>query len=284
MTSVEPVTNMPRRFESTVAVVTGAGSGVGRATAERLALEGARVACLDVDVAAASETAAAIEAAPSVARAYACDVAREPQVAAALRDAERDLGAIGVIVANAGIAGPVGPVTEIGVEDWERVIAVNLTGVFLCAKHGIPALRRNGGGTLVVTSSNAAINAEPGWTAYGATKGGVLALTRCLGIDHRDENIRVNCVCPGAIDTPLLRRGYAETLGEDVVADMSRPLPVPTGRPSDVAAIIAFLASGDSALINAVGVVADGGSTSLMGGGFGGQVATPALTHPDWRD
>lgn len=262
-----------QRFTDRGAVVTGGGSGIGRATCERLAAEGARVACLDLDLGAAESTAESIRSAGGSAQAYQCDVTSEDSVERAMAAAERDLGPVKVVVANAGIAGPVAQIPDIEVEAWNQLIAVNLTGVFLTAKHGIPLLRRAGGGAIVVTASNASIDIEPNWGAYAASKGGALMLTKGLGIDHAAEGIRVNCVCPGPIDTPLLRGGYADELGEAIVKDLSAPLPVPAGRPAEVAAAIAFLASDDAALVNASALIADGGSTSRMGSGFAKQLA-----------
>jgi NAD(P)-dependent dehydrogenase (short-subunit alcohol dehydrogenase family) len=258
-----------RRFAGVAAIVTGAASGIGRATAQRLADEGAAVACVDTDGDGARAAVASIESASGNARAYRCDVTDEEQVARAFGAAEHDLGTIGVVVANAGITGPVAQIPDVTLDEWNRVLAVNLTGVFLSAKYGIPALRRNGGGALVITASNAAITSEAGWAAYAATKGGVLALGRSLGVDHAAEGIRVNCICPGAIDTPLLRSGYAAQLGEQVATDAEARLPVDAGTPRQVAAAIAFLASDEAALLNATGLVADGGSSSRMGGSFG---------------
>lgn len=271
-TQTDP-TSIIRRFVGRSAIVTGGGSGIGAATCMRLAAEGAAVACLDLDVGAATATAESILSAGGKARSYYCDVTDEASVQDAFATAQRELEEVTVVVANAGIAGPVAQIPDISLTDWQRVIAVNLTGVFLSAKHGIPILRANGGGTVVIMASNASLAVEPNWGAYAASKGGVLMLTKNLGIDHADEGIRVNCVCPGAVDTPLLRAGHAEMLGEEIANDLSMSLPIPAARPEEIAGLIAFLASPDSALINASALVADGGSTSRMGGGFGGVLA-----------
>jgi meso-butanediol dehydrogenase / (S,S)-butanediol dehydrogenase / diacetyl reductase len=273
MTHSSPDTTLPRRFEGRVALITGAGSGLGRATARRLAAEGARVAVLDIVEEAAAGTVELIAADGGDAAAFVCDVTDEESVRATFDEVETELGRIGVVVPNAGISGAVAQIPDISLADWNRVVAVNLTGVFLCAKYGIPALRRNGGGTMVITASNASVAAEPLWGAYAATKGGAFSLTKSLGIDHGDEGIRVNCICPGPIDTPLLRAGYAHELGEEIVNDMTIDLPVKIGKPDQIAAIIAFLASDESELVNATGVLADSGSTSRMGAGFGGAIA-----------
>jgi NAD(P)-dependent dehydrogenase (short-subunit alcohol dehydrogenase family) len=268
-TQTDPAPSI-RRFVGRSAIVTGGGSGIGAATCGRLAAEGAAVAVLDVDLEAAGATAETIVAAGGQAHPYYCDVTDEASVQDAFTTAQRDLKDVTVVVANAGIAGPIAQIPDISLADWQHVIAVNLTGVFLSAKYGIPILRANGGGAVVITASNASLAVEPNWGAYAASKGGVLMLTKNLGIDHADEGIRVNCVCPGAVDTPLLRAGHASALGEEIVNDLSISLPIPAARPDQIAGLIAFLACADSALINASALVADGGSTSRMGGGFGG--------------
>jgi NAD(P)-dependent dehydrogenase (short-subunit alcohol dehydrogenase family) len=195
------------RFADTVGVVTGAGAGIGQTLARRLAGEGGRVACLDVDASAAAATAAAITADGGDAHAYACDVSDESQVEEALRSAERDFGApIGVLFANAGVEGPIARIDDITVDEWDRTFAVNVRGPFLCAKHAAPSMRRNGGGAMVLTGSNSSFIAFPGWLVYTATKGALLMLAKNLAVDLAPDNIRVNAVCPGPTDTPMLRR------------------------------------------------------------------------------
>jgi NAD(P)-dependent dehydrogenase (short-subunit alcohol dehydrogenase family) len=257
---------MTGRFEERVAVVTGAGSGIGRATALRLAAEGATVACLDLDGDAANATCTTIEAeSGGSALGLTVDVTDEGQVSRSFGQVRERLGSVDVLIANAGIEGPVDTIPNIERSAWEQVVAVNLTGVFLCAKHAIPLLCERAG-SMVITCSNASAAAVPRWGAYNATKGGVLSLTRSLAIDHAPDGIRVNCVCPGAIATPLLARGFAivggggEAEAEAAIAARGR-----IGKPEEIAAVIAFLASSDASLVNGAALFADGGASAHLG-------------------
>lgn len=250
------------RFSGLGVLVTGAGSGIGRAVALRIASEGGRVACLDLDGDSAVATARLVTELNDAAWPLACDIADESAVAAAIEAAARDIGGIDVLIANAGVAGPVGPITEMTYEAWERLVAVNLTGQVLCAKHVIRHMIPRGGGNIVFTASHASLANVPRWTAYAATKGGVLSLTRGLAVDHAPDGIRVNCVCPGPVSTPLLRSGY-ESAVED--ADQAISAQGRLGTPEEIAAVIAFLASPEAVLVNGTSLVADGGAAAHMG-------------------
>jgi NAD(P)-dependent dehydrogenase (short-subunit alcohol dehydrogenase family) len=250
------------RFEGLGVVVTGAGSGIGRAAALRLAAEGGRVICLDLDSDTAAATARIANEREHAAWPAACDITDDQQVAEAITAAGEALGGVDVFIANAGVPGPVGPVTEMPTDELERLIAVNLTGQVICAKHAIRHMITRGGGTIVFTASHVSFANVPGWTAYSATKGGILSLTRGLAVDHAPDGIRVNCVCPGPIDTPLLHSGW-HSRGEG--ADRAIAHQGRMGTPEEVAAVIAFLASPEAALVTGAALIADGAATAHMG-------------------
>jgi NAD(P)-dependent dehydrogenase (short-subunit alcohol dehydrogenase family) len=252
------------RFTDRVVVITGGGSGIGRQSAVRFAAEGAWVACLDIDESAAQASADEITEAKGTARAYRCDVTSDANVHSIFEQVEDDFGRpISALFTSAGIEGPLGSATEIDVDEWDRVIAVNLKGPFLCARHAIPSMKRNGSGSIVLAGSNSCFIAFPKWLAYTATKGGVLMLMKNLAIDHAPDNIRVNAVCPGPTDTALLRRGFDEAL-RDQAAEILRQ----RGRlaePDEIASVVLFLASDDASMMTGAAVPVDYGNTARGG-------------------
>jgi NAD(P)-dependent dehydrogenase (short-subunit alcohol dehydrogenase family) len=254
---------MSRAEAQPLEVVTGAGSGIGRAAAVALAARGFAVAAWDIDERSAAETARRILQVGGSATGLRCDVTDEADVVAAYA---RSLSGTGfrlhAVVANAGVEGPVGTIDECDLDAWNKVVAVNLTGVFLVTKHGIRHFKAAGdGGAIVVTASNGGLAAAPGWAPYAATKGAVQALTRNLAVDHAPDGIRVNCVNPGPIATPLLRRGWSSDGGFDETAERRGHL----GRPEEVAAVIAFLASDEASLVSGAGIAADLGQSAHLG-------------------
>ncbi|MGN9765712.1 3-oxoacyl-ACP reductase [Micromonospora sp. SD12] len=248
---------MRGRLEDRVAVVTGAGSGIGLATVRRFAAEGARVVCVDVDPEAGGRAAEEIGG-----EFVATDVADESAVRDLFDGVAERHGRIDVAFNNAGISPPEDDsILTTGLDAWERVLRVNTTSVYLCCKYVIPHMRRQGRGSIINTASFVALmGAATSQIAYTASKGGVLAMTRELGVQFAREGVRVNALCPGPVATPLL----LELFAADPERAARRLVHVPMGRfgkPEEIAAAVAFLASDDSSFMTAAQFVVDGGIT-----------------------
>jgi NAD(P)-dependent dehydrogenase (short-subunit alcohol dehydrogenase family) len=245
------------RFAGSRALVTGAASGIGAATASRLAAEGARVACLDLDGAGAGATVAGIVESGGSAVAIEVDLLDRPAVAAAVDLAAEQLGGLDVVCNIAGLGGFVLD-EAMTLEQWDHTIGVNLTGTWLVCHAALPHLLATRG-TIVNTTSTAATNATPYASAYAASKGGVIGLTRSLAITHAAAGMRVNCVAPGPTDTPIAET-FMPPEGADVGLVTGVILPFGgLGRPEDLAAVFAFLASADAAHVNGHVLKVDGG-------------------------
>lgn len=248
------------RLEGKRALVTGAGSGIGRAIAIRLAEEGAAVAVLDVSGETAEATAQAIAAAGGRAIAIGADVRSEEAVAAAFDTAADAFGGLDTVIPNAGIMLMEAdkPVDELPLDIWQRSVDVNLTGMFLTCKYGVRALLREGGGAVVITSSpTGQLGCAPGYTAYSASKSGSFGLMRIMAVDYATRNIRVNAVLPGTTDSPLVR-----SLMEDPATRAEFMARIPMGRPGgphETANVVAFLASDEASYVTGAAWYIDGG-------------------------
>ena len=250
--------NPNANFAGKVAFVTGAASGIGRAAALAFAREGAAVVAADVSEPGNQETARRIEGLGGRALAVRCDVARAEEVKAALAKAVETFGRLDLAFNNAGIEPrKPAPTADYDEDEWERILDINLRGVFLCMKHEIPLiLKHGGGGAIVNTSSASGLVGDPVRTAYGVSKAGLDSLTRYVATQYGKRGIRCNSIAPGVIATPAL----AANVPPEMIAIYERSHLTPRlGRPEDIAAAVVFLASGDAAFITGQTLSVDGG-------------------------
>jgi len=243
-------------LEGKVAIVTGAGSGIGRASALRFAAEGSQVVAADVRGPKVEETVAMIEDQGGVAVPCAADVADAVDTERMIATAVDAFGGLDALFNNAGTIRP-GTAVKLPPEDWDLVMAVNVRSVFLGAKYAVPVMADRGGGAIVSTASVSGLAGDPASVVYSASKAAVINLTRSLAIDHARQQIRVNCICPGAIDTPPVGRMLAAE-GARERAAKAHPLGR-IGRPDDIAAAAVWLCSDEASWITGQALVVDGG-------------------------
>jgi NAD(P)-dependent dehydrogenase (short-subunit alcohol dehydrogenase family) len=248
-------------YSGKAAFVTGAGSGIGRATALAFAEAGASVALADVTESGLAETRRLIEAKGGTALAVRCDVTNSIDVKAALDKTVGTFGRLDAAFNNAGVEQAGTSIVDLSEEVLDRVLDVNLKGVFLCMKHEIPLMLKNGGGAIVNTSSGAGVLAIRNQSAYCASKFGVTVASKVAALEFADQGIRVNALCPGIIDTPMIARftgdteaGRARVIAQEPVGRM--------GRPEEIAAMVLYLCSDASAFVTGHALVVDGGQTA----------------------
>jgi NAD(P)-dependent dehydrogenase (short-subunit alcohol dehydrogenase family) len=253
---------MAGRLEGKAALVTGAGGGIGQAIARRFAAEGAAVLCTDLDAAAAERSASLITASGGRAQAMRCDVAQAGEVRAAIDAAVRAFGKLDTLVCTAATDDPVGNAVELDEADWDRALAVNVTGVFLACKYAIPRIIASGGGSIVIVASQLGQVVTPRRPAYVTSKAALIQLARALAVDHAKDRVRVNTVSPGAIETNRLLRRYGTV--EAVRAALAPLHPIGRlGRPEEIANGALFLASDEASFMTGADLVIDGGYTCV---------------------
>jgi len=249
------------RLKDKVALVTGAASGIGRATAALFGREGAKVMCADLDAEGAEQVARQIADSGGEAASVQADVSVAADVERMVRATVERWGRLDVLVNNAGIYFIL-PLTQVPEEEWDRLIDINLKGVYLGCKYAIPQMVSQGKGVIVNTASIAGLRGAANWTTYCASKGGVVQLTKALAMELARLNIRVNCVCPGIIDTGMFDQAVSMSGADkgELAASIGQAHPMGRiGQPEEVAAAILFLASDDASFITGVPLSVDGG-------------------------
>jgi len=263
-TSFYECRHMTKRLENKVALITGAAQGIGKAAALLFAREGASVFVVDIQDEFGAETVAEIKDAGGEASYLHCDVSNEIDVSDAITNIERTSGALHILYNNASIylANSDGKITNIKYDVWERIIGVNLRSIYLFCRLGIPLMLESGGGTVINTASSAGIMGVPNCDAYTASKGATISLTRSMAAEFGPQGIRVNCISPAGIHTPMMSESNLEedTYDEDSYLNLRQPLRR-YGTPEEIAQTALFLASSDSSFINGAIIVADGGSS-----------------------
>lgn len=249
------------QFQARVALVIGGGSGIGRACAIALAQGGARVVLSDIQQAGGVDTVAAIEAAGGEALFIAADVTREEQVESLVQQVMARYRQLDFAINSAGVFGKVGPLAEQNYEDFQKVMAINLAGVFFAMKYEVAAMLQNGSGSIVNVASVQGLVSGAGASIYSASKHGVIGLTKGAALDYARSGVRINAVCPGTIETPLAQRYYAERgvpmPNEDPRIPMGR-----VGRPEEVAQVVTFLCSSASSYMTGMALAVDGAITA----------------------
>lgn len=254
---------MAERLSGKVALITGGASGIGAATARLFAAEGARVALGDVDQAGLNDVGLVIRDAGGEALTLVADVSNSAQVAELVDATVKTFGRLDILFANAGI-GRGGTVVDLPLEAFDEIVAVNLRGPFLCARHAIPHIAAAGGGAVLMTASELALVGSPGNAVYCASKAALIGMARAMALDHAPQRIRVNCICPGAVETPMLRASIDRAVNPAAdEADIIARMPLGRiGKAHEIARAALFLASDDASFVTGTAMVVDGGWTA----------------------
>ena len=263
-----------KRLNGKVAVITGGASGIGAATARLFTAEGAAVVVADLNEEGGREVVRSCSAA-SRATFVRAGVTRGSDVRDAIAAAHHEYGRLDVLFNNAGLGGALGPIEETSTDDWDRTFAVLVRSVFLGVKHAVREMRGNGGGSIISTASVAGLRGGAGPHAYSAAKAAVVNLTRSLALELAKDHVRINCICPGGINTPLISNRLGGTDVADQVLAQLQPIGR-AGRPEDIAGMALYLASDESSFVTGTAMVVDGGLTA----GGGNLVRQGALEIP----